>query len=154
MLPPSHIVERLKSVNPELRLRWNGGLCRWELWRGDPIFRGSSYLVKLWEYEEDHSYKPLDNRLFRWLYEADLTRKFGGRDARVVARLLQAEIAESNEKSDVANDKKLKDNYGPAREEMEYAIRRDLSVGSPVPRVTRKKHMRARKHSRISYLEV
>src|SRR5467141_3540673 len=98
MLPPPHIVERLKTVNPELRIRWNGPSCRWEIWRGDPIFRGSSYLVKLCEYEEDHSYKPLDNRLFHWLYEADLVRKFGGRDARVVARLLQAEIAESNAK--------------------------------------------------------
>lgn len=154
MTPPSHIVERLKAFNPELRLRWNGGICRWELWRGDPVFRGSSYIVKVWEYEQDHSYKPLDQRLFAWLYEADLVRKFGGRDARVVARLLQAEIAESNEKSDAANKKTLDDNYGPAREEMEYAIRRDMNLGSPVPRVKRKKHGRARKHSRTAYLEV
>lgn len=154
MEPPRHVIDRLKLVNPELRIRWNGPLCRWEIWRGDPIFRGSSYLVKLWEYEEDHSYKPLDNRLFHWLYEADLVRKFGGRDARVVARLLQAEIAESNAKSDEKNQEKVREDYGPAREEMEYGIRRDMKIGSPVPRVQRKQYGPAKKKSRTAHLEV
>lgn len=154
MSPPPHIVERLKLVNPELRLRWNGGISRWELWRGDPIFKGSSYIVKVWEYEEDHSYKPLDNRLFHWLYEADLVRKFGGRDARVVARLFQQEIAEHNAKSDIENKKKHDDKWGFAREEMEYGIRRDMRVGSPVPRVSRKKHMGAKRKVRTAHLEV
>jgi len=154
MEPPRYVVDLLAVRHPELRIRWNGSICRWELWRGDPIFRGSSYLVKVWEYEEDHSYKPLDNRLFHWLYEADLVRKFGGRDARVVARLLQAEIADHNEKSDVANKKQLDDDYGFARDEMEYAIRRDMNIGSPVPRVTRKKHGPARRKVRTAHLEV
>jgi len=152
--PPRQIVDLLKVRHPELRIRWNGSVCRWEIWRGDPIFRGSSYLVKRWEYEDDHSYKPLDRRLFQWLWEADLVRKFEGRDSRVIARLLQQEIAESNEKSDVANKKQLDDDYGPAREEMQYAIRRDLAVGSPVPRVSRKKHGPAKKKSRTAHLEV
>lgn len=153
MEAPRHVVDLLKVRHPNLRIRWNGGSCRWEIWRDQCPFGGLPYLVKVWEYEEDHSYKPLDGRLFHWLYEADLIRKFGDRDARVVARLFQAEIADHNEKSDVANKKKLDDDYGPAREEMEYAIRRDMKIGSPVPRTDRSKNIAKRK-SRTAHLEV
>jgi hypothetical protein len=138
---PRHIEERLRSFDPLLFIKWNAHTCRFEVWRRDPVRTSKPpYLVTVWQYPEDRSYMPLDNRLFKWLWDADTQRRFGDRDANVRAALLLQEIEEQNAKSEVAAEKAVDDKYAGARDELEFAGRKDLRIGTPVPRTIRRKH--------------
>lgn len=136
---PRHVRERLEAYDRHLFLRWNGEICRWELWRHEPVKTSDPpYLVCVYQKEPERLYLPLDDRLFAWLRGADLQHRFRDRDRKYWANLYMAEIEEQNRLSDVANRKAVDEKYAGARDEMEFAARKDLREGNPVPRTVRR----------------
>jgi hypothetical protein len=138
MEAPSWVLERLHAYDARLFIRWNGKICRWEIWRKGPTESAPATLVKVWcRYDKDVAtgiYLPLDNRLFAWLAESDMRRKFRDRDRKFWARLHMQELDEKNRLADLEAQKQAYEDRGELREGLAFALRKDLRIGTPVPR--------------------
>lgn len=138
MEAPSWILEKLNDFDPRLYLRWNGRISRWEIWRKGPTDSAPPHLVKVWcRYEmgvPTGIYLPLDNRLFQWLHDNDMARMFRDRDAKYWARLHMQWLDEKNRLAEVEAKKRAYEARGELREGLAFALRKDLGIGSPVPR--------------------
>lgn len=70
---PEGFRKRLKDFDNKLEVAFNCQTERWELYR---ISRGKVHWVMAIE-EEDGSYRPLDERVFKKLYEIDVIARYG-----------------------------------------------------------------------------
>jgi hypothetical protein len=70
---PKHFSDRLKAFDKNLKAVFNCGTERWEIYR---YSRGRWHWIIAVE-NDDESYRPLDERVFRKLYEIDIIARYG-----------------------------------------------------------------------------
>jgi hypothetical protein len=86
--------------------------------------------VKVWA-DRDGDYLPLDNRLIKWLYEADLSRKFRDYDQRRWAELFERELAEEQARLDADKQKRVDEQHEELADKLALAVRKG-ERGAPV----------------------
>ena len=125
---PAHIQAALLRVDRHIAVTWNNRIQRWEIRRRDPVQTGKApAMVRLWCTPDGTKYGaflPLDERLIRWLYDKDLSRKWKNIDERRWGELLEREMLETETKARAAIDRDLDDQLDEARKSLEFAIRR------------------------------
>ena len=117
--PPRHIRDAVRRYDPNLAIRWNRLLHRWDLWRffwrsapdltqltPEEITRQAAWVMRI--EMEDGGWAPLDGRVLQLVYWGDMFTQFGT-SPRALQRHLKAQEAataarEKKEQRTVVND--------------------------------------------------
>lgn len=115
---PSSFLQRLHDLSPSLEVVWNPILERWAVWDrapriNHPVCQGWRLLFIHWD--TDHSYLPLDERLFARLYAASADAH--GNAKEYFARIVR-EMERDKERTEKAN---LADTIDAAMEHFQHS---------------------------------
>lgn len=108
----------IKKYDPALRAKWNPTINRWELWRQS---RGREHFIVRIQ-EKDNGYRPLDNRIMRYLINND---GWQYKNAQAIAR----EMDEYDRKREEKEDREMKERLEWHAKERYRSIKNEMDGG-------------------------
>ena len=101
MIAPSYneaVWNRIKQYDPQLELKWNQKINRWELWRKSKNFATTGKMMLITKLRNtDGSFRGVDNRLLSYLINNDTWKTY---DADKIEREMRDYEQKQNEKVD------------------------------------------------------
>lgn len=98
MQVPGWLQEEMRKIDPDISMFWNRLACLWQVRKLDTLTRRPEIVLTI--RGEDGGFRPLDRRIILELNEADVFRRFNGRQEKYMGALMEQELKRKQEKYD------------------------------------------------------
>ncbi len=122
MQVPAWLQEEMWKIDPDLSMFWNRVACLWQIRKLDTFTRRPEIVLTI--RGEDGGYRPLDRRIILELNEADVYRRFNGRQEKYMGALIEQDLKRKQEKYDKEKKKAADEQHGEAREQLVSALKK------------------------------
>ena len=95
---PSWLQAEMRKIDPDISMFWNRLACLWQVRKLDTLTRRHEVVLTI--RGEGGGFRPLDRRIILELNEADVFRRFNGRQEKFMGALMEQELKRKQDQYD------------------------------------------------------
>lgn len=116
MQVPDWLQEEMRKIDPNISMFWNRTACLWQIRKLDILTKRHEVVLTI--RNSDGGFRPLDRRIIWELNEADVFRRFNGRQEKYMGALIEQDLQRKQEKYDKEKQAKADEQHEAAMEEV------------------------------------